>query len=210
MIRIGVTGPMASGKSTVSRRFQERGAIRIDGDALGWETLRSPEVRDAIAAAFGRATLDASGEVDRGALGRVVFRDAAAMERLNAIVQPPLLERVRARIAVLGEGVLVLDAAMISTWGLEPELDGVVEVTAAEPIRVRRLMRERGMTEAAARERIAGQRLPPLRGARKQWRVVNEADPAALLRKVDPIWDEIARMARATGPTNERGIEGWT
>ncbi|MGE5177278.1 MAG: dephospho-CoA kinase [Hyphomicrobiales bacterium] len=198
MIRIGVTGPMGSGKSTVSRRFQEHGAIRIDGDALGWETLREPDVRDRIAAAFGPGVLDAAGAVDRAALGRVVFRDPAAMERLNTIVQPALLARVRARLAETGEGVTVLDAAMISTWGLESELDGVVEVVAAEPVRVRRVMRARGMTEAAARERVRGQRLPPLGTARRHWRIENDADPAALQRRIDPIWDEIARLARAS------------
>jgi dephospho-CoA kinase len=116
------------------------------------------------------------------------------MERLNGAVQPALLERVRERIAVPGDGVLVLDAALLSTWGLEPELDGVVEVAAAEPNRVRRLMRARGWTEAAARERVAGQRLPPLRGARKLWRIQNDADMAALIRRADRIWDEVAGM----------------
>lgn len=196
MIRIGVTGLMASGKSTVSRRFQEHGAIRVDGDALGWETLRDADVRDRIGAEFGGGVLDAEGEVDRGALGRIVFGDPAAMDRLNRIVQPALLARVRERIAAEGDGVLVLDAAMISTWGLEPQLDGVVEVTAAEPIRVRRLMRARGWTEASARGRITGQRLPPLRNARRVWRIQNDADPAALLRRVDRVWNEIAGMTR--------------
>ncbi|HEX7079143.1 MAG TPA: dephospho-CoA kinase [Candidatus Eisenbacteria bacterium] len=197
MIRIGVTGRMASGKSTVARRFQERGAIRIDGDALGWETLRDPDVKRRIEGAFGSQVMDGAGEVDRERLGRVVFPDAAAMERLNAIVQPALLERVRARLGVEGDGVLVLDAALIATWGLEAELDGVVEVLAPEPIRVRRLMRARGMTEAAARERIAGQRLPELGRARRHWRIQNDGDPAALTRRADRVWEEIARFGRA-------------
>ena len=64
MVRIGVTGLMASGKSTVSRRFQERGAELVEGDSLGWEVLRRPPVRDAIAASFGPAVLDREGAVD--------------------------------------------------------------------------------------------------------------------------------------------------
>src|SRR5215213_7523193 len=98
MLRIGVTGLMASGKSTVARRFEERGAVRIDGDALGWETLRDPEVRDQIARTFGADVIAADGSVDRGRLGTVVFVDEAAMARLNAIVQPPLLRLVRRRL----------------------------------------------------------------------------------------------------------------
>src|SRR5512139_1823431 len=95
MVRIGVTGLMASGKSTVARRFRERGAELVEGDSLGWEVLRRPPVRDAIAAVFGPDALDREGAVDRAALGRIVFRDPGRMERLNAIVQPELLRRIR-------------------------------------------------------------------------------------------------------------------
>ena len=166
MLRIGVTGRMASGKSTVARRFEALGATRVDGDALGWETLRDPEVTRAIAAAFGPTAIDSAGAVDRSRLGAIVFRDRAAMSRLNAIVQPPLLVRVRGALAAAaGDGVLVLDAALLSTWGIEPELDGVVEVAAPEKLRVERLRTVRGGSEAEARERIAGQDLPPLASA---------------------------------------------
>ena len=87
MLRIGVTGRMASGKSTVARRFEAKGATRVDGDALGWETLRDAEVKSAISSAFGTDVMDGAGEVDRGRLGTVVFRDHAAMNRLNAIAR---------------------------------------------------------------------------------------------------------------------------
>lgn len=195
MLRIGVTGRMASGKSTVARRFESRGATRVDGDALGWETLREPAVKAAIAAAFGAGTIDAAGNVDRARLGAFVFRDPAAMERLNAIVQPPLLARVRAALAAAaGDGVVVLDAALLSTWGLESELDGVVEVTAPETLRVERLRAARGGTETEARERIEGQRLPPLGPAAAHWRIENEADVAELTRRADRVWDEIVSL----------------
>jgi len=95
MVRIGVTGPMASGKSTVARRFQERGAELIDGDALGWDVLRLPDVVSEIGAAFGPSVLARDGQVDRMRLGRLVFPDPESMRRLNAIVQPVLSRRVR-------------------------------------------------------------------------------------------------------------------
>jgi len=199
MVRIGVTGLMASGKSTVARRFEERGAVRIDGDALGWETLRIPEVRSRIAEAFGREILGPEGEVDRARLGARVFRDPRAMERLNAIVQPPLRERVLEKVSSIesaraaGPSVLVLDAALISTWGLERELDGVVEVTAPEPLRIARLRSRATDEEAAAR--VRGQSLPPLGPAARLWRIENGGDPAALLAEADKVWNEIAHMA---------------
>lgn len=199
MVRIGVTGLMASGKSTVARRFEERGAVRIDGDTLGWETLRLPEVRDRIAALFGPSVIGRDGEVDRAELGAKVFRDRPAMGRLNAIVQPPLLSRVRDRLASAGS-VAVVDAALLSTWGLERELDGVVEVVAPEAVRIARLKSSRGFTEAEATERIRGQSLPPLHGVRRHWRLENDGDAKALLGRADQIWNEIESLTAERRP----------
>jgi dephospho-CoA kinase len=197
MVRIGVTGPMGSGKSTVARRFQERGAELVDGDALGWEVLRLPEVREAIGTAFGSRVIDREGEVDRPRLGRIVFADPDSMTRLNAIVQPVLLRRVREVLDARGRGVRVLDAAMLTTWNLESELDGVVEVVAPEDARVRRLRAARGYEDAEARGRVRGQNLPRVRGARRLWRIENEGDRGKLLARADEIWEEIVSLADA-------------
>ncbi|HTK68541.1 MAG TPA: dephospho-CoA kinase [Candidatus Eisenbacteria bacterium] len=197
MVRIGVTGAMASGKSTLARRFRDRGADLVDGDALGWEVLRLPEVRDAIAEAFGAGVMDRQGHVDRARLGAVVFADPDRMRRLNAIVQPKLLERVRAAMDEPGGGVRVLDAAMLTTWRLEPELDGVIEVVASEDERARRLRAARAFADEEARGRIQGQKLPAVRGAKRLWKVENVGDKAALLTRADAIWDEIQSLSEA-------------
>ena len=202
MLRIGVTGLMASGKSTVARRFEQHGAIRIDGDELGQKTIRMPEIRDAIAAEFGPLVIGEDGAVDRARLGAVVFHDAAAMKRLNRIVQPALLERVRRELETARAGpagVVVLDAALISTWGIEPELDGLVEVTTPETIRIQRLARARGFAEEVAMVRARGQSLPPLRGTCRLWRMENSGDVGALEAQVDRIWGEILRLRRRPG-----------
>ena len=194
MLRIGVTGLMASGKSTVARRFEERGAMRIDADAIGWSVLRRPEVQEALALAFGRGILGPDGLVDRAALGRIVFRTPEALERLNAIVQPELLARVRQEFRAASGAVVVLDAALITAWRLEPELDGVVEVAAPEETRAARLAAARGFGAEEARERVRGQRLPPVRGARRYWRIENTGDIAALRAQADAVWSEIAAL----------------
>jgi dephospho-CoA kinase len=196
MLRIGVTGRMASGKSTVARRFEALGATRVDGDALGWETLRDPAVKTAIAAAFGAPMIDEAGNVDRARLGPIVFRDSEAMRRLNEIVQPPLLARVREALAAAaaGTGVFVLDAALLSTWGVEPELDAVVEVSAPTELRVDRLRKARGGSVADALERIEGQRLPPLSPGPVHWHIENDADEAELTRRADRVWNEVLRL----------------
>jgi dephospho-CoA kinase len=195
MLRIGVAGLMASGKSSVAKRFQEHGAVLVEGDALGWAVLQDSNVRDGLRACFGDTIVAPDGAVDRGALGRIAFRDAAAMERLNAVVQPVLERRVRGALFSLpGDGVAVLDAALISTWRLETDLDGVVEVFAPAEIRAERLRSSKGFTDAEARERILGQDLPPVRGARRYWRIENTGTRAALLAGADGIWGEIIRL----------------
>jgi dephospho-CoA kinase len=146
---------------------------------------------------MGPDVIDRGGQVDRARLGRVVFRDPGAMERLNGIVQPVLLRRVREVLEVPGQGVLVLDAAVLPAWRLEPELDGVIEVVASEDTRVRRIRAARGFTDQEARERIQGQKLPPIRGARRQWRIENEGDRAELNRRADAIWEEIESLGRS-------------
>ena len=195
MLRIGVTGLMASGKTDVARAFRERGARVLSGDALGWDVLHEPDVRERIGATFGRSVLASDGSVDRWALGKIVFQDAAEMERLNAVVQPLLERRVREEIdAPRGEGVLVLDAALLSVWKLEPDLDGVVEVLAPAERRIERLAASKGFSEEEARQRVAGQKLPPVRGARRHWRIQNDGDRAALLKRAGEVWSEIERL----------------
>lgn len=199
-LRIGVTGLMASGKSSVARRFEEHGAVRIDGDALGWETLGVSSVRDRILEAFGSGVIGVDGAVDRALLGAIVFADPAAMERLNAIVQPPLkalVERRLDEVSAAATRVAVLDAAMLTTWHLEPELDGVVEVTAPERLRIERLRAARGFSEEEAARRVRGQALPPVRDARRLWRIQNEEDRAALRARADEVWRAIEALAAA-------------
>lgn len=186
----------------MARRFEERGAERIDGDALGWEILRDPGVRDAIEREFGPGIV-AHEAVDRVRLGTIVFADEAAMARLNAIVQPPLLALVRARMdapAPDGRGIRVLDAALLSSWSLEGELDGVVLVTAPEYSRIARLRKARGYDDGEASRRIRGQRLPPLGTARRRWNIENDGDTAALIRRADAVWEELRALAAATRP----------
>jgi len=88
----------------------------------------------------------------------------------------------------------VLDAAMLTTWRLEPWLDGVIEVETSRDERLRRLRTARGFSDAEAKERIQGQSLPPVRGARRLWRIENDGDRAELVRRADRIWDEIASL----------------
>ncbi len=192
MLRVGVTGLMASGKTDVARRFVEHGAMLVEGDALGWEVLREREVRDRLKAIFGPSVMDQEGNVDRRALGRIVFGDVSEMNRLNALVQPRLLTRVReAMDAATGHHVVVLEAALLGVWNLAPELDGVVEVVAPAETRIARLAAFKEFPQAEARLRVEGQRLLPVRGARRLWRIENAGTREELLARADEVWSEI-------------------
>lgn len=191
MLRIGVTGLMASGKTDVARRFVTHGARLVEGDALGWEVLREPEVRDRLKGLFGPSVIDADGNVDRRALGRIVFGDASEMNRLNTLVQPRLLARVREAMEAKGAAIVVLDAALLGVWNLAPTLDGVVEVTAPAETRIARLSAFKEFPQAEARLRVEGQRLPPVRGARRLWKIENLGSREELLHRADQVWSEI-------------------
>ena len=124
-----------------------------------------------------------------------MFGDVSELNRLNALVQPRLERRVREELeSVGGEGVLVLDAALLGAWSLVPTLDAVVEVTAPAETRIARLSALKGFPPAEARERVLGQRLPPVRGARRVWRIENAGTRAELLRRADEVWGEIERL----------------
>ncbi len=195
MFRIGIVGLMASGKSSVARRLQERGALLVEADVLGWEVLGLAEVKEALAKSFGDSVFGADGAVDRRSLARRVFKDVEAMARLNAIVQPSLRARVREALAApKGEGVLVLDAALLTVWRLEPELDLIVEVVAPVEVRIERLFASKGFSEAEARERIEGQALPPVRDPRRYRRIQNDGSMAELLSQADRVWEEVVRL----------------
>jgi dephospho-CoA kinase len=192
--RIGLFGLMASGKSTVASWFRDWGATIVDGDALGWEVLREARTVAALRATFGDAIVGRDGAIDRAALGAIVFRDGGAMARLNAIVQPRLSALVRQALSRPATGVIVLDAAMLTTWRLEPDLDGVVEVVAPEAARIERLRRAKGHAAEDAKARVEGQRLPPVGASKRHWIIQNEGDLATLRHRAESVWNEIAAL----------------
>jgi dephospho-CoA kinase len=189
MLMIGLTGGVGAGKTAVARRLAELGAVVIDSDALAREAIAAGTPgRDEVVAAFGDAVLGPDAELDRAALGRIVFADADARRRLEAIVHP----RVRARAAELAaaappDAVVVNDVPLLIEANLAANYDMVVVVLADEETRVRRL-RERGLTEADARARIAAQATDEQRRAVADVVIVNDGTLADLTARVDEVW----------------------
>ena len=158
---IALTGGIASGKSTIAARLAELGAVVVDADALSREVVEPGEpALGAIRETFGDAVLLPDGRLDRPALGRIVFTDAAARARLNEIVHPAVIARshdlFRTALERDPDAVVVYDVPLIDARGVG-EFERIVVADAPAALRVRRLVELRGMTEPEAQARVAAQ-----------------------------------------------------
>ncbi|MCU1437773.1 MAG: dephospho-CoA kinase [Naasia sp.] len=159
---IGLTGGIASGKSTVARRLAELGAAVVDADVLSRDAVApgSPGLR-AVYREFGDGVLTADGSLDRPALGAIVFADGDARERLNAIVHPEVSRlshaAFAAAIAADPDAVVVYDVPLLVEAGRADEFDSVVVVHAPAEERIRRMVQLRGMAAEEAERRVRAQ-----------------------------------------------------
>jgi dephospho-CoA kinase len=191
MLRIGLTGGIGSGKSTVSALLVERGAVLVDADVLAREVVApgTPGLA-AVVEAFGEGVLTPGGELDRPALAAVVFADPAQRARLDGVVHP----LVRARAAELvaqapQDAVVVQDVPLLVETGQAGSYDLVVVVQASLPVRLARLV-QRGMTEEDARARIAGQATDEQRAAVADVLLHNDGTREELAAQVEAFWAE--------------------
>lgn len=157
---LGLVGPAGGGKSMVARALAADGATVVEADRLGHEvTDHDPSVRAALIAEHGPGVYRDDGTLDRAAVAARVFRDPAALTRLNQLVHPRILDRLREAVRAQGGSgagsLLVIDAALLLDWGFERECDAVLAVVAPREQSVARLVRSRGWSEAQARERLA-------------------------------------------------------
>ena len=198
MYLIGLTGGIASGKSSVASRLAERGAVVVDADKVAREVVEpgTPALA-AIADHFGAGVLTADGSLDRAALGAIVFSDPEQRLVLNGITHPAVWERTRALIAEAGArdpgAVVVYDVPLLLEGkGKRPiEFDLVVVVDASAATRLRRLVELRGLTEQEAKHRIDSQATDAERLAIAD--VVIDSDGALerTLAQADALWESV-------------------
>jgi dephospho-CoA kinase len=191
VLRIGLTGGIGSGKSTVAALLAARGAVIVDADRIAREVLEpgTPGLA-AVVDVFGPDVLTAEGSLDRPALAAVVFADPAARARLDEVVHP----RVRARAAELvaaapADAVVVQDVPLLVETGQAGLHDLVLVVEADLETRVRRLV-GRGLTEQDARARIASQATDAQRRAVADVVLLNDGAREELAAQVDRFWAE--------------------
>ena len=200
-IHVGLTGNIASGKSTVARLLVEHGATVIDADLLARNVVQ-PGTRglEEIRARFGDRVIQADGTLDRAALRRLVFEDPVARDALNQIVHPAVrlhrdqeLAAARAR----GDRIIVSDIPLLFETGLERSVDAVIFVDASDEIRLRRLIENRALPEADARAMMSAQWPAAEKRARSQFVVSNEGSVDQLTNRVSDLWAELLTLANS-------------
>ncbi len=192
VFRLGLTGGIGSGKSTVSALLAERGATVIDYDQLARDVVQpGTPALTAIAERFGAGVIAADGTLDRPALGSIVFADDAARADLEAITHPAIREQALAREAAVTDDVVVHDHPLIVEMGMAPHFDLVVVVDVPEQVQLDRLVTLRGMSEQEARARLAAQAAREERLAIADVVLDNTGSIAALEARVDDLWQRV-------------------
>jgi dephospho-CoA kinase len=191
VLTVGLTGNVASGKTTVADRWRELGVTVVDADRMGHEVLdEDAEAREALVAEFGPGIVGSGGGIDRAALGDAAFASPARVARLNAIVHPPLLERLdreleRARES--GAELAVVDAALVFEFGLGEVLDVLVLVTAPASVREERLRRSRGMDAERFRRIMETQVPDDEKVEASDYVILNDGSIDALRERADAV-----------------------
>ena len=192
MLKVGLTGGIGSGKSTVSRLLSSYGAVVVDADAIAREVVAvgTPGLA-AVVAAFGTTVLLPDGSLDREGLGRVVFADPERLAALNAITHPLVgarMDALEAEAVASGAPVVVHDVPLLAENGLASLYDVVVVVDCPVEVAVERLVSQRGMTEDDARARISHQVTREERRAIATHVLDNAGSVAELEAQVAALW----------------------
>ena len=200
MLLVGLTGGIGSGKSTVARMLEERGAVVFDADLLAREAVEpGTPGHTAVIERFGADVLAPGGELDREALASIVFADPSARRDLEQIVHP----EVRRLFAEGSEAyhdtdrIVVFSAPLLVESGMHTAFEILVVVSATVATQIERLMRQRGMSEAAIRARIDAQAPLEDKAAVADFLVDNEGTLAELESQVERLWHDLSARAVA-------------
>lgn len=199
MVVIGLTGGIASGKSTAARYLAEKGAHMIDADKLGHRVYQAGRPAfDRVVAAFGDDVVGDDGEIDRRALGGKVFASPEQLKRLTDIAWPEILAMATEEIGEarrLGASVVVLEAAVLLEANWQSDVDEVWVVTVEPEVAIARATARDGVDESAVQARIDAQLSNPERAALADVVIDNGGSEAELLSKLDAEWQRVGRAS---------------
>jgi dephospho-CoA kinase len=204
MRHLALTGNIAAGKSTVAALLAAKGATLIDADQLAREAIApgTPGF-DAVVEHFGPTVVAPDGQIDRSALRRRVFGDAAARDVLNGIVHPivaRLREAAVREARARGDALVISDIPLLFEVGLERAFDGVVLVDAPEAVRRARMVRDRGLSVEEADAMIAAQWPSARKRAGATWILENGGTRGQLARQVEALWPVLLAADGAATP----------
>lgn len=198
---IALTGGIAAGKSTVAGRFRELGAHVISADELVRYVQRggSPTL-DSIRERFGVGVIDSGGELDRAALGRLIFDDAIARADLEALVHPAIGTEFRARVADIRSddpnAIIIYDIPLLVETKRANDFDGVIVLACESEVRHDRLVSIRGLSSDEAWARINSQATEAARTEVADWLIDSNGSIDATLAHTDAVWHEIVSRYR--------------
>jgi dephospho-CoA kinase len=198
---IALTGGIAAGKSTVAGRFRELGAHVISADELVRYVQRggSPTL-DSIRERFGVGVIDSGGELDRAALGRLIFDDAVARADLEALVHPAIGTEFRARVADIRSddpnAIIVYDIPLLVETKRANDFDEVIVLACDSEVRHDRLVAIRGLSSGDAWARINSQATEEARAAVADWLIDSNGSIDVTLARTDAVWHEIVSRYR--------------
>jgi dephospho-CoA kinase len=198
---IGLTGNIAVGKSIVLKMLQHLGAYTIDADSLAHQTMlpNAPAYKPVVDT-FGKMIVGADGRIDRAALGRIVFANPEAMQKLEAITHPIIRQGMNALISRAQQRVVVIEAIKLVEGGLADMVDSVWVVDAKPQTQYKRLVLQRKMSEADAKQRILAQGQQAEKLKRANVVINNDGDMEATWKQVQTQWQEIRRQLTGGQP----------
>jgi dephospho-CoA kinase len=201
MLNVGLTGGIASGKSTVARMLAEKGALLIDFDELA-HAVQKPEgpVWREIVHHFGCGILGADGAIDRRKLGTIVFGDREKLELLNRLVHPAVFAECQRRVAEIRrrrpDAIVLSDIPLLFEADLKSLVDLVLLVYISPEEQIRRLMARNGYGQDEAMTRLASQMPIDAKLPEADIVIRNDGSPEETSRAVDGIWDELQKRER--------------
>lgn len=194
---IGLTGNIACGKSLVLKTLRELGAATFDADLVAHQVMRhgTPAWHE-IVTRFGEGVVGDDGEINRRALGAIVFAEPAALEALDQIVHPATVAAIRQQVEQLIGGVAVIDAIKLFEAGLDADCDEIWVVDCTREQQVERLMRRNNLTRDAAMERIDAQPPQAEKRARADRVIDNSGAPDKTVAAVRELWATVLQRLK--------------
>ncbi len=187
---IGITGGLATGKTTVADMFVQKGAVKIDADRIAHGLLKEDQkIRDKVIDAFGEGILT-GGKIDRKKLANIVFKDKDKLKKLTNILHPRIIENIKERIEKEGDKIIVIDAPLLMEAGLEEMMDVIIVVKAERHTQIKRAV-NRGISEEEA-EAIIKNQMPLSEKIKKADYVIDNEEKIEKIKEgVERIWQNV-------------------